>query len=174
MEVSKPSTVSPFAAQCMLSALKEVQDTIRAYDTKAQIVGVGFIFSIGIITAFAGRFLPKDVEAEPLLVVLFWILAIGPIVMFGAVLYPTRKIAPRLGDRIQTVNFLYYYRPERSEGLNEYIRDLQDADWVSEIGYEIVKLSGLRDLKRRRFLWALSAAGASYVLAAASQIWRTF
>ncbi len=44
--------ISPFAVHAVLAALKEVQDTVRAYDTKAQIVGVGFIFSIGIITGF--------------------------------------------------------------------------------------------------------------------------
>ncbi|MCG8544851.1 MAG: hypothetical protein MJE12_11650 [Alphaproteobacteria bacterium] len=173
MEKTAPPEVSPFAAQCMLSALKEVQDTIRAYDTKAQIVGVGFIFSIGIITAFAGRFLPDEM-VNPAQVVVFWVVAIGPIVMFGAVLYPTRKVAPKLGDRVPSVNFLYYYRPDQPAALNDYIKDLHRADWVSEIGYEIVKLSGLREIKRRRFLWALSAAGASYVLVAASQIVRAF
>ncbi len=33
----------------LMASLKEVQDTVRAYDMKAQIVGVGYVFAIGII-----------------------------------------------------------------------------------------------------------------------------
>ena len=44
MNKSDGMEISSFAEQSVLSALKEVQDTVRAYDTKAQIVGVGYIF----------------------------------------------------------------------------------------------------------------------------------
>ncbi len=33
----------------LMASLKEVQDIVRAYDMKAQIVGGGYIFAIGII-----------------------------------------------------------------------------------------------------------------------------
>jgi len=39
----------------MLASLKEGQDTVRAYDTKAQIVGVGYISAIGIIENLGAR-----------------------------------------------------------------------------------------------------------------------
>jgi len=39
----------------LMASLKEVQDTVRAYDTKAQIVGVGYIFAIGIIIDLADQ-----------------------------------------------------------------------------------------------------------------------
>jgi len=35
----------------LFSALKEAQDSIRAFDVKAQIVGIGYIFATGIIAA---------------------------------------------------------------------------------------------------------------------------
>ena len=53
-----------FAEDCMLAALKEVQDTVRAYDTKAQIVGVGFIFTIGVIVNIGSR-LPDQPDLIP-------------------------------------------------------------------------------------------------------------
>jgi len=46
-----------FAENCILAALKEVQDTVRAYDTKAQIVGVGFIFTMALSSISAPGFL---------------------------------------------------------------------------------------------------------------------
>ena len=39
----------------LMASLKEVQDTVRAYDMKAQIVGVGYIFAIGIIINLGTR-----------------------------------------------------------------------------------------------------------------------
>ena len=66
MEKTEQTEISPFAVQGVLAALKEVQDTVRAYDTKAQIVGVGFIFSIGIITGLGER-LPAMADFSALL-----------------------------------------------------------------------------------------------------------
>ena len=48
-------------------SLAEAQATVRAYDTKAQIVGVGYIFALGV----AGRteaLLPEASELNPLIV----------------------------------------------------------------------------------------------------------
>jgi hypothetical protein len=42
---TRQTELSSFAQQSLLSALKEVQDTIRAYDTKAQVVGVGLVIA---------------------------------------------------------------------------------------------------------------------------------
>ncbi len=39
----------------LMASLKEVQDTVRAYDTKAKIVDVGYIFAIGIIIDLADQ-----------------------------------------------------------------------------------------------------------------------
>jgi hypothetical protein len=172
MEKTEQTEVSPFAVQGVLAALKEVQDTVRAYDTKAQIVGVGFIFSIGIITGFGER-LPAVADFSALLVALFWIFAIGPVVLFGLVLYPSRAIAPHLETEANSIRHTYYFRPTESRGLNSFVQDLKASDWLKEIGYEIMKQSGLRELKRHRFLRALWAAGVTYIVAATIQILRS-
>ena len=172
MEKTEQTEISPFAVQGVLAALKEVQDTVRAYDTKAQIVGVGFIFSIGIITGFGER-LPAMADVSGLLVALFWIFAIGPVVLFGLVLYPSRAIAPHLETEADSVRHTYYFRPTESLGLNGFVQDLKACDWLKEIGYEIMKQSGLRELKRHRFLRALWATGATYLVAATIHILRS-
>ncbi len=78
-------------------ALAEAQQTVRAYDTKAQIVGVGYIFALGIVFRL-GNLLPKVERSDVLLVVVGWTIVILPILLFGFVLYPTRKSAAELAS----------------------------------------------------------------------------
>ena len=72
----------------LYSSLKEAQDNIRTYDTKAQIMGIGFIFTIGMIAKFI-NIDSAQLNGINTLVILFLILS--PIVLFASVLYPTRK-----------------------------------------------------------------------------------
>lgn len=158
-----------FADNCFLAALKEVQDTVRAYDTKAQIVGVGFIFSIGVIADIGAR-LPSQPEFTTLFLIFAWILAIGPIILFGVVLYPSRSIAPVIGDDAEDIHQNYYVATAVQRDLSNYLKNIEICDWKQEIAYEIMKLSNLRDLKRHRFIRALCAAGISYVVIIGLQI----
>lgn len=164
--------LSPYAIQGLLSSLKEVQDTVRAYDTKAQIVGVGFIFSLGIISDFAERFTLNTIGPQLWVVLLSWFLLVGPIVLFGAVLYPSRTISPIIGEKINALKHVYYYRPSSADTMREYINDIHSSDWVSEIAYEIMKLSVLREVKRRRFLTALWATCLAYLALISFQLIR--
>ncbi len=161
-----------FAANCLLAALKEVQDTVRTYDTKAQIVGVGFIFSIGVVTNIGAR-LPNHPEFSTLFLILAWILAIGPIILFGVVLYPSRSNAPIIGDEAEDIRHNYYVATAVQRDLSTYIKNIDACDWKQEIAYEIMKLSNLRDIKRSRFMRALYAAGFSYVVVIGLQILNT-
>ncbi len=47
-------------------SLAEAQSTVRAYDTKAQIVGVGYIFALGVVGSFEAL-LPEASELNPLI-----------------------------------------------------------------------------------------------------------
>ena len=161
-----------FAENCMLAALKEVQDTVRAYDTKAQIVGVGFIFTIGVITNIGAR-LPNQHDFNTLLLILVWILAIGPIILFGVVLYPSRSIAPILGDEAEDVRHNYYVATAIQKDLSIYLRNIEACNWNREIAYEIMKVSNLRDKKRNRFIRALYASAFSFIVIIGLQILHT-
>ena len=161
-----------FAANCLLAALKEVQDTVRAYDTKAQIVGVGFIFTIGVITNIGAR-LPNQPEFTTLMLILVWILAIGPIILFGVVLYPSRSMAPTLGDEGEDVRHNYYVATAVQKNLGIYLRNIEACNWIREIAFEIMKVSNLRDKKRNRFLRALYASGFSFIIIICLQILNT-
>ena len=90
----------------LMSALNEAQASVRAFDTKAQIVGIGYIFAVGIISTI-GSMNPDKPDFSILTIVFAWLLVIIPIVLFGAVLYPSRKMAPVLGERSNQVKRLY-------------------------------------------------------------------
>ena len=155
----------------LLAALKEAQDNVRAYDTKAQIVGVGYIFAINIIVALGERILPGGLKPDIIVVVIAWVIIVVPIALFGAVLYPTRHVAPRLGTKVDAKG-TYYLNPDRNWDVSTYLDTLKDCDLRQELAYELFKQSGLRDLKRKRFLRALMAAGLSFVLLFLGQVVR--
>jgi hypothetical protein len=48
-----PSEVTPpYGNKMLLAALQEAQSVVRSYDTKAQIVGVGYILSLNLVLHF--------------------------------------------------------------------------------------------------------------------------
>jgi len=56
--------------------------------------------------------------------------------------------------------------------MSIYINEVRTCDWVSEIVYEIMKQSSLREIKRRRFLTALWGTAISYTVMIGGQILR--
>lgn len=152
-------------------ALAEAQATVRAYDTKAQIVGVGYIFALGVITRFE-TLVPKSDDVDILRVVLAWLIVVTPIVLFGIVLYPTRRTAPKVVDG-KDVKHVLYVRAETYGTVASLRNAAASASYSDELAFEVLSVSKLRDLKRKRFLRALFAAGASFLILFASQAWRS-
>ena len=112
-------------------------------------------------------------DFSALLLAVFWIFGIGPVILFGMVLYPSRAIAPYLETESDSLRRTFYFRPTESQGLNGFVQDLKACDWLKEIGYEIMKQSGLREFKRHRFLRALWACVITYLVVATIQILRS-
>lgn len=159
MSVEK-AELDPIKAQSLQAALKETQDTIRSYDTKAQIVGVGYIFAIDIIQRFV-RATPNTeavIQIEQVRFLITWILVFVPIIMFARVLYPSR------GTMNLSAKHTFYVPAAHHMTVAQFKEEVTGCDWLEEMSAEIIKVSRLRDLKRRRFVAALWAAAASYGL----------
>ena len=156
---------------CLLAALTELQNTIRAYDTKAQIMGIGFLFSMGMIANFLSKIDIERIYSVPYLIAGF-ILLLGPVVLFGLVLHPSRRTDPRLQSSLTGVRQCFYFVGDGQRTPESFLADTVSADWRREIVYEIAKLSALRDLKRRRFLRAMTAAGLSFAIIATTNVLR--
>ncbi len=151
----------------LYSSLKEAQDNIRTYDTKAQIVGIGFIFTIGMITK------SFDVSTQhstlgSTVVLLFLMLA--PVILFASVLYPTRKIAPSILRNRKNIKGMYYLNSKSIDSVDSFINQFDDINIEDELAYELLKVTVLRDLKRKRFLRALLFASLSFISLLAIQI----
>ena len=160
-------TTLPF----LLASLKDAQDTTRAYDTKAQIVGVGYIFTVKVIFEIGSEIGDRP-EVGLVLVTLAWLIVICPILLFGAVLYPTRKVSPRLGEKGSDAARTFYVEPEHVLDVDAYLATVEANDPKKEVAYEILKTAGLRDIKRRRFLRALWAAAISFFVLFLGQLLR--
>ena len=60
-----------YADKMLLAALQEAQSVVRSYDTKAQIVGVGYILALNLVLHF-GDLLPTRAPLGPLFFSVIW------------------------------------------------------------------------------------------------------
>lgn len=149
----------------LLAILREAQDSVRGFDTKAQIVGIGYIFSIGVIGDISNFFRSGEFSGNSVLwLVITLAVLITPIVLYGLVLYPSRRMAPDRGVEGRDLLRVFYYSSLDGRDFPAYRKDVDRCDWGDELITEIVMVSNLRDLKRTRFLRALYVTGASYAL----------
>ena len=164
---------APASLDLLRNALEETRTTIRSYDTKAQIVGIGYIFALNIIGGFEKRF-DKVESVDFLFVLVSWGVVIVPIVMFGSVLYPSRKMAPDLENEVKsTAEGLLYIDPGKGRSVDDLLDASERCDPRGEVAFELLKVSHLRDLKRKRFLRALFAAGFCFMFIFTSQLIRS-
>ncbi len=155
-------------------SLTEAQATVRSYDTKAQIVGVGYMFALNVVFAF-DRALPDTGPINHLDLVLAWLVVMSPILLFGYVLYPSRHSAPRLTtEPPKALQRVLYIDPDDHPDVEHMIAAARDADPEQETAYELLKVSKLREIKRERFLRALFASGICFFLLFFSQATRAF
>ena len=164
---------SPQSLSVLRDSLGEAQTTVRAYDTKAQIVGIGYIFALGIVTQFEGLF-PKTSEISVVYVLVAWGVVVLPILLFGFVLYPSRKTAPKLEhEPTAKLKHILYVDTKKLGSVTELMEAAGRCDPLSEVAFELLKVSKLRELKRQRFLRALFAAGVCFVVLFTSQFMRS-
>ncbi len=153
-------------------ALAEAQQTVRAYDVKAQIVGVGYIFALGVVFRL-GDLLPTVERDDLQLVIAAWAIVIFPILLFGFVLYPTRKTVSSFRSAEAPGEDILYFQSKQYSTARAYLEALGRADGLIERTNELLQVTRLRELKRKRFLRALFASGVAFVMLFWAQIWRT-
>ncbi len=168
--------MNPSAQQslCLLrDSLAEAQATVRAYDTKAQIVGVGYMFALGVVGKFESL-LPKASELN-LLTISVACGAILPLLLFGFVLYPSRKSVKKLAKQPEeTPEHVLYVDPTKLGSVKALREAVDRCDPINEVCVELIKVSQLRELKRRRFLRALFAAAVAFIFIYATHFIRVF
>ncbi len=148
-------------------SLDEAQNSVRAYDTKAQIVGVGYIFALNVIGQLGDALPQNDVGLANIVVA--WLIVILPIALFGYVLYPVRKTVGK-GD-LEDRKHVFFLHPERYSSAENLINAAKECDPIDEVAYELLEVSGLRESKRKRFVSGLVAAGGAFAVLCANQLY---
>lgn len=158
-------------ADALMAVLGEAQETVRSYDTKAEICGVGFILAVGIVKQ-SGDSIPIPIQYASLYVLAGWLVIVIPIIMFALVLYPSRINKMAGTTPPEGVQGVMYFDRTIFGDIAAYAESMRHTDWAREIIFEITKVSNIRDTKRTRFLRALYWAAGSFTVLFLSQMVR--
>jgi hypothetical protein len=159
----------------LLAALQDTLTAVRSYDSKAQIVGVGYILALNLVLHF-GDLLPTRAPLGPLFFAVVWGIVIMPILQFGQVLYPSRKraekalLAKMSGGSEPGV---YYVDPDRFADLKDFVQQALRCDWTSALAAELLKTSRIRIIKQARFRRGLMMTVVSFIVLGGEQFVRS-
>ena len=163
------------ADKMLLAALQEAQTVVRSYDTKAQIVGVGYILALNLVLHF-DDLLPARGTIGPLFIAVVWGIVLLPILQFGLVLYPTRTRAEK--DFLKKTSdcseeCIYYVDPDFFTSVGDLVHKALTSDWTSVLAAELLKTSRVRSIKQDRIRRALIMALVSFLVIGAEQFVRS-
>ena len=166
-----------YVDKMLLAALQEAQSVWRAYDNKAQIVGVGYILALNLVLHF-GDLLPTHAPIGPLFYAVVWGIVIMPILQFGQVLYPSRSRAEKefTGKTSGGSNVppIYYVDPNSFADVRDLVRQALKSDWTSVLAAELLKTSRVRIIKQARFRRGLMMSAVSFIVLGGEQLFRSF
>lgn len=162
LQDQKDTTIS-----CLMHSITDTQQTIRAYDTKAEILGILLTLAIGITNY---TLLSGSQTYSKSIVIIGWLLGLISIVLLGLVLYPKKDPFKKinLGTYIPTGVFYLRDLSTPQNSINYLVDKANNTDWISELMYECMKLSVIRNHKHCLFIWALRTSGITLLFIAIS------
>ena len=177
MYAGSGETAREYADKMLLSALQEAQSAARSYDTRAQIVGVGYILALNLVLRF-GDLLPIHAPIGPLFYAVVWGIVIMPIMQFGHVLYPSRMRAEKeFNGKVSgasAVAPVYYVEPSSFPDVRALVHQALKSDWTSVLATELLKTSRVRTIKQARFHRGLLMTVLSFIVLGGEQLLRSF
>ncbi|MEF2554321.1 hypothetical protein VQ042_23890 [Aurantimonas sp. A2-1-M11] len=145
---------------------------MRTYDTKAQIVAVGYILALNVVLRF-GDLLPNSAPIGPLFYAAVWLIIIVPIIQFGHVLYPSRPRAERDLATKTSDSHVYHVNPDRFANVGDFVHQALKSDWTSVVATELLRTSRVRIIKQRRFRRGLMMTVVSFIALGGEQLFRS-
>ena len=149
---------------CLQHAIEDTQETIRAYDTKAEILGILLTLAVGI-TNFS--LLPELALYSRIALVCSWLVSLAAVGLLGLVLHPKANQFKDISFGTFSPNGTYYLNQVTASAQNT-VSSLADkavnTNWVEELMYESMKLSLIRDRKHYWFVLALRVTGVALLL----------
>jgi hypothetical protein len=165
-----------YVDKMLLAALREAQSVARAYDNKAQIVGMGYILALNLVLRF-GDLLPTHAPIGPMFYAVVWGIVIMPILQFGQVLYPSRtRVEKELKYKTAggpDVPGVYYVDPDCFPDFRGLVHQALRSDWTSVLAGELLKTSRTRTIKQARFGRGLMMTVVSFIVLGGEQLFRS-
>lgn len=154
------------AISCLLHAIDDTQGTIRAYDMKANSLGVLLTLALGLSNISllqSPAFCTKNLLFLSLVLGLLALFALG--LVLRPVMNPVKKI--NFGNYVPTKTYFVDSKSLTVEDtVDVHSRRTVQTDWVAELTYEKMKLASIRSYKHSCFTWAVVISGATLVLIA--------
>ena len=146
--------------------LRRSEEAIRAFDIKTEIAMLCFVLSVEAVHPLID--LGEIRTTRPLLSGLLFALFIAGVVAYMLVLFPTHN--PKIdklktgGDRSDATRDVYFVPDPKGISADVLVRAVRAADHSHGLAHEILKLSAIRNAKRKRFVGAFCVTLAFYVL----------
>ena len=176
MQAGPAETQRDYVDKMLIAALQETASVARFYDTKAQIVGVGYILALNLVLRF-GDLLPNHAPIGPMFYIVVWGIVIMPIVQFGQVLYPSRmRPEKELDGRTSgasAVPSVFYIHPGAFADVRDLVNRALTSDWTSVLAAELLKTSHVRTIKQLRFRRGLMMTVVSFLVLGGEQFFRS-
>lgn len=160
---NKNTTIS-----CLQHAIEDAQATIRAYDSKAEVLGILLTLAIGITNLI---FLEQPDRCSKLLLgasVFVGLMAAG---LLGVVLNPKKDLFSKIsfgGYAPKGTYFVANIGSGPQNTVSALSEEALDTNWTCELMFESMKLSLIREHKHRWFIRALWCSGGQVVLIASA------
>lgn len=154
--------------ETLKDGVQDLRAEVRAFDTRAQIAIVGYIFSLGVLGEIDAR-LTNELPISISLLLGAWLVFIAPIAQFGLVLYPKRPnlLKTIFSEHGETQNGEY-----TGQSAKRLLEILKTQNTSVLLASELVQLEGVRAKKRRRFIIGLYLVCLAYLVLLQSQIVR--
>jgi hypothetical protein len=146
---------------CLQKILDQTQETIRAYDTKAEVLAIILPLVVGVINSNVVNENCKMHIGFNLLSFSSILLAILTLFTVGMVLRPRKDLFRQIDAGAYAPKQTYFVslqaRPD-FRSLDEYLRQVDATDWKRELAFAVLVTSCIRDKKHYWFNRALSCA----------------
>lgn len=160
----KPSSNESLTIDCLKHVIEDSQNTIRGYDSKAEIMAILLTLAIGF-TNFT--LFPEVSGISKYLLIFSWVISFLAIGMLGLVLYPKKNQFQKINMGNYTPKGTYFIHsvadtPECT--VSAMAEKALNTNWVLELTYESMKLSVIRKRKHFWFIRALRLSGLTLLL----------
>ena len=147
----------------LLDAINDVQETIRAFDLKAEILTGILTFLIAMVAFVWHDNDNCSLKYLDILIIITAFLAMG---CLGMVLLPANNPLDGVINGTYTPQGVYYLSglALKTESVSDIAKKLANTNWSEELVFELVKVSFIRERKNLWFVRAMRISVAVLVL----------